>query len=145
MEGRWIHESEVTVGELISQGEFGMVFKARLNGTGAEVALKTFKTPAENSPEHYMHLRESFQEEAHLVLGLEHPNIVKVTFYSRLHSSTVTASNLEPHENVGHAKYVASLPKLSARNELNPQFMEWIFFLILSSLSLFCLESTFSY
>lgn len=65
---------EYTVGELLGEGGFAVVFRARDNALAREVAVKVLDLRVAPSPT----LAERFVREAQTVARLEHPNIVPI-------------------------------------------------------------------
>ena len=78
MERACFSESDVAQEHYIDRGQFGIVLKAMLHD-GREVAIKMFRPSPNKNEERLQRLKRKFQEEAPLVSGLDHPNVVKVS------------------------------------------------------------------
>jgi serine/threonine-protein kinase len=61
----------------VGRGGMGIVYRARRHPDGLLVALKEMRPPENTPPEEIAERRLLFAQEAELLLGLDHPNIVK--------------------------------------------------------------------
>lgn len=61
----------------VGRGGMGIVYRARRQPDGLIVALKEMRPPENTPPEEIAERRLLFSQEAELLLGLSHPNIVK--------------------------------------------------------------------
>jgi serine/threonine-protein kinase len=61
----------------VGRGGMGVVYRARRHPDGLIVALKEMRPPENTPPDEIAERRSLFSQEAELLLGLNHPNIVK--------------------------------------------------------------------
>ncbi|WP_437566210.1 TOMM system kinase/cyclase fusion protein [Sorangium sp. So ce542] len=71
--------------DVLGEGAFGIVFRARQNSTGQSVALKVLRPPDVVTEEEKLRRLQRFERETELCADLHHPHIVRLLDKGRVH------------------------------------------------------------